>query len=202
MAQYPNSTAGGGLWTLEKQRVFAMGGNFPSLSAFESIATTTVDVGGTGTITFSNIPQTYAHLQIRSIARNVSGGGTADTQAAMRFNGDAGANYTFHQLYGTGASAGAGSGTAQTNATAGFVAGSASTANCFSASICDILDYTNTNKNKVVRLIGGDDYGNTSGNVYVWSNLWVNTSAITSIVITNSNNFAQYSHFALYGIRI
>jgi hypothetical protein len=32
---------------------------------FDSIATTTVGAGGASTITFSSIPSTYRHLQIR-----------------------------------------------------------------------------------------------------------------------------------------
>ena len=201
MAQYPNSNVGGGIWTLEKQRTFVMGDNFPSAGQFQSISTVTVGAGGASTITFSAIPQTYKHLQIRSFARNITGGGVEDTQAAMRFNGDSGANYTYHLVNGNGSAISTSGGVSQTNATAGFVAGSSAPADCFSVAVCDILDYTNTNKYKVVRLLGGDDYNDANGNVYLWSNLWLNTSAITQIVITNSNNYAQYSSFALYGIK-
>lgn len=31
MAQYPNSSAGGGLWSLEKQRIYKMGANWPEM---------------------------------------------------------------------------------------------------------------------------------------------------------------------------
>ena len=172
----------------------------PTFGAFDSIATVTAGVGGSTTITFSSIPQTYKHLQIRSIARNITGGGSEDTQAAMRFNGDSNANYTYHLIGGNGTAISTAGGVSQTSATASFVAGSSTTASCFSVGVCDILDYTNTNKYKVVRLLGGDDYNNANGNVYLWSNLWLSTSAITQIVITNSNNYAQYSSFALYGI--
>lgn len=173
----------------------------PVLGAYESIATVSVGAGGQTTLTFSSIPQTFKHLQIRSIARSNTGGGGSDTQAVMRFNSDSGANYTYHILSGSGSAAAASGGISQTNATAGFVAGSAATANCFSVAVCDILDYTNTNKFKTVRLAGGDDFNNTNSNVYFWSNVWRSTSAITQIDITNGGNYAQYSHFALYGIK-
>jgi hypothetical protein len=172
----------------------------PVYGAFDSIATVTVGAGGSSLITFSSIPQTYKHLQIRSIARNNTGSGNQDTQAAMRFNSDSGANYTYHLVGGNNVSIYAGGGTGATNATAGIVAGGGAPANCFAVGICDILDYTDANKYKVVRLSSGDEYNNSNSNLYYWSNLWLNTSAITRIDITNSNNYAQYSQFALYGI--
>ena len=48
---------------------FAADGNY------ESIATVTVGSGGTSTISFTSIPQTYTHLQLRYIARNAYTGG-------------------------------------------------------------------------------------------------------------------------------
>jgi len=65
------------------------------------------------------------------------------------------------------------------------------------------LDYTNTNKNKVCRLLGGYDDNGNSGSVRLQSILWKNTSAITSIGIQqwDSANFIQYTHAALYGIK-
>jgi hypothetical protein len=69
--------------------------------------------------------------------------------------------------------------------------------------IFDILDYTNTNKYKTVRMLGGVDF-NGSGEVDFMSGLWLNTSAITRIDFLpsyQSTQFQQYSSFALYGIR-
>ncbi len=62
--------------------------------------------GSAGTISFTSIPQTYKHLQIRSIARDTYNDGSSillDLQ--MQFNGDTGSNYTKHILTGTGSSA-------------------------------------------------------------------------------------------------
>ena len=66
----------------------------------------------------------------------------------------------------------------------------------------DILDYTNTNKNKTVRVLQGFDE-NGSGVVAFNSFLYsTNTNAITSLTLTSSGtSFAQYSSFALYGIK-
>ena len=72
----------------------------------------------------------------------------------------------------------------------------------FGAIVVDILDYTSTTKNKTVRSIGGLD-NNGGGQMYINSSLWYATpAAITQIDITPElGNFAQYSQFALYGIK-
>jgi hypothetical protein len=71
----------------------------------------------------------------------------------------------------------------------------------FAANVIDILDYANTNKYKTTRSFSGAD-NNGSGFVQFMSGLWMNTAAITSItILPNSDNFAQYSSFALYGIK-
>jgi len=65
------------------------------------------------------------------------------------------------------------------------------------------LDYANTNKNKTIRTLGGQD-ANGSGEVVFISGLWMNSStavnAIT-LVLPGGGNFAQYSSFALYGVK-
>ena len=42
---------------------------FTPTGRYESIQTATVDSAGTASITFSSIPSTYTHLQIRGIAK-------------------------------------------------------------------------------------------------------------------------------------
>ena len=59
-------------------------------SDFYQIATTTVGGGGTSSITFSSIPQTYTHLQIRLLGKYAVSGDTT----LIRVNGDTGNNYT------------------------------------------------------------------------------------------------------------
>jgi hypothetical protein len=169
--------------------------NYPRINgAYESIATTTVGAGGSSSVTFSSIPSTYTHLQIRYFGRN-----TTDNNAAvyMTINGDSGSNYSWHQLFGSGSSLGTQALTSQTFMSVGQ---ESSTASVFDAHVVDILDYANTNKNKTVRTLGGWE-DNTQGRVFLRSGLWMNTAAISSITLTpSSSNFAQYSSFALYGI--
>jgi len=176
-------------------------GHLFTQSAFDSIATTTVGSGGTSTITFSSIPQTYTHLQIRGIARENSGAGTSINDLLVRFNSDSGANYRYHYLRGNGTAASAGTAGSQTYAWALGTSQAGSTASVFTGNVLDILDYTNTNKYTTTRSLSGTDF-NGSGIVDFISNLWLNTAAITSITITTGgNDFAQYSSFALYGIK-
>jgi hypothetical protein len=169
---------------------------------FHSIATATVGAGGANTITFSSIPQTYTHLQIRGIASfdfasDPGGGGGAP----MRFNGDSGSNYTRHQLYGDGIGASAYGQASTTIAIMERFPYRLTNNSIYGAAICDILDYANTNKYKTIRNLGGYDL-NGSGEMNINSAVWMSTSAITSIVIGDATNpLKQYSQFALYGIK-
>ena len=164
---------------------------------YESIATTTVGSGGTTNITFSSIPATYKHLQIRGIARS---NGIADN-TVIQFNSDTGNNYATHYLLGNGTAAIAGAETTQARFYVDVLALNASGA-MWSGDVIDILDYANTNKYKTVRALAGQDL-NGSGTVWLASGLWQSTTAITSIkLFTNGvGNFAEYTTFALYGIK-
>jgi hypothetical protein len=166
-------------------------------TAYESIATTTVGSGGTANITFSSIPATYKHLQIRGISRS---NGAADN-TVIQFNSDTANNYATHYLLGNGTTASAGAETTRARFYVDILASNASGA-MWSGDVIDILDYANTNKYKTVRALAGQDL-NGSGTVWLASGLWQSTAAITSIKIylNGAVNLAQYSSFALYGIK-
>ena len=160
---------------------------------FESIATTTLTTS-TATVTFSSIPATYKHLQIRGIQQTT--GGVWDLR--LQVNSDTGNNYATHRVggYGTGTFADA------TTSTSSMKLGLVTpTTSVFGGTVVDILDYANTNKYKTVRSLNGYD-DNGSGYVLLTSGLWQNTNAITSLTLSlsSSGNFLQYSQFALYGI--
>lgn len=170
---------------------------------FESISTVTVGSGGASDITFSSIPQGYAHLQIRGIAKWSD---TSNDRQLLKieFNSDIGNNYSRHLMGGNGTGTFV-DGVASTTARAGarLISSNASYANTFTAYIFDILDYTDTNKYTTVRTLGGfDTNGGSFQEVVLGSFLWQNTAAITSIkLLPGSANLAQYSKFALYGIK-
>lgn len=178
-----------------------LGGGVPvSLTDYESIATTTVGAGGAATVSFTGIAGTYSHLQVRATVRG-STGGNVNENLLMKFNGATTNYYQGHRLAGDGASAFATASSTSSSAYAGYVAGSGAASNVFGVTVIDILDYSNTNKNKTVRSIGGVDH-NGSGLVLLGSALWINTAAITSIEMYNfGGNLGQYSSFALYGIK-
>jgi hypothetical protein len=163
-------------------------------NSYESIATVLVGSGGASNIEFTSIPSTFKHLQVRAIAR-VS---TGSPYMYVQFNGDTAANYTYHMIYATGATAAADANVNISGANAAYVS---STANTFGVLVQDVLDYADTNKFKTVRDLGGYD-ANGSGQVRLTSGLWRSTSAVTSLKITPStSSFTQYSQFALYGIK-
>ena len=167
-----------------------------STNSYESIATVTVGAGGSSSITFSSIPSTYQHLQIRATYQDTSASGVQSQ--FFRFNGDSATNYDWHYIFGDGSSPTV---NASNNATSIF-GGQVITPNNsnFATSIIDILDYKDTNKYKTTRGLYGNDQ-NGSGRILFVSGLWRSASAINSIVFTTGANFAQYSSFALYGIK-
>jgi len=178
--------------------------NYPrNVNSYESIATTAVGSGGAASITFSSIPATYTHLQIRLLSKSTNTSAT-DDGIYFRFNNDATAKYTRHYLYGDGASVGSGGANVlQTFMSLGDTTTQGNGASIFGVTIADILDYANTNKYKTGRGLGGFD-ANGSGVNWFSSGSWQNTTAITSVTMTmvgGTYNFAQYSHAALYGIK-
>lgn len=165
---------------------------------YESIATVTVGGTSVADISFTSIPATFTHLQIRSFIFGTSS--TAQGSMNVQFNSDTGANYAFHLLQGNGASVVAyGAASSNNGRYFGYAGGIRDT--YATTGVVDILDYANTNKYKTMRGLCGNDF-NGSGEIQLSSSLWMNTNAITSIRIWNSSmNLAQYSHFALYGIK-
>jgi len=173
----------------------------PAVGDFESIATVTVGSGGAADIQFTSIPADYTHLQIRGIARSLEANTGVDVPY-VTFNSDSGSNYSYHQINGTGSGVSVVADTSTAFMRGGYIALNSEPANVFGAVIIDILDYANTNKYKTIRSLSGTEYNNTSGAVGLFSGSWRNTNAITSIKITASvANLAQYSQFALYGIK-
>ena len=165
----------------------------------DSIATTTVGGTSVSSVTFSSIPATYKHLQIRFIGRRTA---TGLDSTKINFNSDSGANYKpTHYIIGDGSTVSAGTSTSNAFALSFYTAGSDATSGIFGVNITDILDYTNTNKYKTGRILSGVDL-NGSGYINFASGLWMNTAAITQIdIVSASGNHSTLTQFALYGIK-
>lgn len=162
---------------------------------YESIATLTAS-GSSAVLTFSSIPSTYQHLQIRGVGGSTSTGG----YCVLNINGDTGSNYKQHWLQGDGSGTGSGVGSGATSID--LYSTASNTANVQAAFIIDVLDYTSTNKNKTIRSLAGIDK-NGSGTIDLDSGLYFATpAAITSLSFTiNAGNWRNTTQLALYGIK-
>ena len=165
--------------------------------AYDALSTVTVPSGGVSSITFAAIPTGYKHLQIRSFYNNSA----SNMLISIGTSGGANTGVRGHLLNGTGSAAQALSYTPLTNGIYIDYNGPTNTTS-FYGSILDILDYSDTNKNKVFRNLFGVDT-NGGGEVGINSGLFTTTNAITSVTLTSTtaSRIAEYSQFTLYGIR-
>lgn len=167
--------------------------------SYESIATATVSGTSTNSISFTSIPSTFKHLQLR-ITQQTS---AYDVWNLIQLNNDTTpTNYWSHRLFGVGSNppeiqAG-------NNNYVYYEAVSSHSTTSMAGQIIDILDYANTNKNKVIRHLSGHD-NNGSGILWFGSVGWNSTAAINRLDITlfdsTGKTYAANSRFALYGIK-
>jgi hypothetical protein len=155
-------------------------------ATYEPIATFTVSTGGTTTINFTSIPQTYTDIVYVSYTPSISGVNTN-----MTFNGDASALYSCTQLYAESGFATPGTFrlTGSTYMLSGISDGTASMSG-------HIMNYSNTTttKNMIARGGGSGRYNDIDINLYR------STSAITSIQFL-AYNWAVGSTVSIYGIK-
>ena len=172
--------------------------------SYEAIQTLS-GTGSSDTITFSSIPQTYKHLQIRG-TQQVAYGSTDYGNTGLRLNGYTGTGYTYHfmRAYYDGSSSnkqvgGVGTGSiSYALCSVGFLNQSLDTV---FGSMYEILDYTSTSKQKVIRATSGGTYS-TKGILQFGSSLWNSTDAITSLSLFASNgSWTTRTSFTLYGIK-
>lgn len=169
---------------------------------FFSIATVTLS-SGAGTVSFTSIPSTYKHLQIRGIAQSNRATYPSDALKLLTVNGSAPAqNTNFWSQNGS---------SEITNDANGYRiswinSNAQNLSTLFSGFVIDVLDYTNTNKAKTFRAIGGFDANGAAYNpgiIGFSGTLWNSTSAITSLEFSpgEGSQFNTGSQFALYGIK-
>lgn len=163
---------------------------------FYSIASTTLSSTQT-VISFTNIPQTYDHLQLRIVTR-YSGG---DAYYGYTYNNDQ-TEGNYNWCYGFYNSAGT-----MNTQMAGWIPQNAHTdTNLFGATIIEIIDYTNTTQYKTSRVYNGYA-GSPFHQLQTSNNGWYgSTNAITRIDVKanmqgSSSSFYANSVFSLYGIK-
>jgi len=169
------------------------------MAIVEAIATTYLEADATS-VTFSGIPTTYEHLQLRLSCRS----DRADLHDVLllQFNSDTGTGattYSSHWMDGSATSA-----TANLSTDSYFFVGwpvpaAQRAAAQYGPMNIDILDYRNTNKNTTVMGVMGRSDG---GRVEFGSMVWDSTAAVTSIFldIAYGTNFVRGSEFTLYGL--
>lgn len=165
-------------------------------AAYELISTV-FGTGSTSTVTFTSIPQTYKHLQVRfaSNANYLNG-----SNPWMQFNGDTAANYAWHVLSSDGTSVTSGATPSTTWMLVGRLPNNGAVQQV-GISVIDILDYTSTTKNKTIRSLGGTS---STADRYIRMNsgVWLSTAAVTSLTLSNdAASWPTTSRFSLYGVR-
>lgn len=170
-----------------------------STPTYVALASATVGSGGAGTITFSNIPQTYTDLLIvMSLRDTVSAVNNAGCRVMFNQNTS---NYSVRNVYGNGTSAISNSASSQSWIAVGQQPGATATASTFSNDLVYIPNYTQS----INKSIAADSVGENNGTTafqYLAAGLWANTAAITTIELqSNSTAWAQHSTATLYGIK-
>ena len=166
-----------------------------SIETMTKLATVTVGSGGSSSIDFTNIPQTYTDLVIKYSGRNDSNNGTL----LVKYNNDGVAsNYLYIQVYGDGSAV---NNDTQADLFFGVVTRSTFTASTFSSGEIYIPNYTSSNY-KSVTTDSVSENNSTSVITSMWAGIWKNTAPISRITLSlYTGAFVQHSTATLYGIR-
>jgi hypothetical protein len=171
------------------------------MAVIEAIATTYLEADA-ATVTFSSIPATYEHLQLRANTKSTNAGTVWNNITVEDASGGIGANYYSHTMYARSSSVSVFSGSGAVKWDFADATGSGPTEPVahYGTIIVDILDYTNTNKNTVIMFTCGNSSG-TNG-VSFGSGLGVDTDTIVSLTFTfgGSDEIVRGSSFTLYGL--
>jgi hypothetical protein len=164
---------------------------------FKKIASVTVGVGGAANIVFSSIPQTYTDLKVILSTRSTYAGGF--DSLGIYLNGSQ-SDFSNRNINGNGFNVLSSSSTYRAIAAndSAFA-----TANTFANTEVYISNYTGSTF-KSMSIDGVAENNATGANQTLYTNLWSQTAAITSLTFDNSTsgqNFVQYSTATLYGIK-
>jgi len=162
---------------------------------YEPIASVTL--GSAGTITFSDIPQSFTDVRVIVHGRS---SWTTDgyENVNIRFNNDSGSNYSQTALCYGPTSFRTSSQTAMQMPRLNPSDGGST---AFSISIIDVMSYANTNVHKTALAVGAGQREALIPSRHV--GLWRSTSAITSIFLgaSQGSTFVSGTVASLYGIK-
>jgi hypothetical protein len=176
----------------------AAGAGGGAAGAYELISTTVLGSATTG-VSFTSVPNTYKHLQLRVVARNNSSGASTVKDLVVYFNNQAGDTiWRYHSLFGNASSVSSTSGNALGAGAVGF---GLNQSTIYGTSIIDILDNANTSKNTTVRSLAGVVGLGGPYRVGLLSGVWLQTPAVTQINLEIGEQFSIGSRFSLYGMR-
>jgi hypothetical protein len=182
--------------------VSARGYGFSSVvldTAYNYISSVTVPAGNTSAVVFSSIPQTYKHLVVRMICKVT---GSSRSTIYYQMNGNTTQDYVYYQAYSVGSGLSA-SGSAGGPGTDTAYVPSAADPDAFGAAIVLIPDYAGSTIKSIQTIAGmavnGTNFVLLRGGAYYGTG---STSSITSLrFYPTSGSIAEYSTFALYGIK-
>lgn len=190
----------GGAWKSVSSGFVRIGGAwkqwFSSAIGNYDLIQTINGTGSSGSITFSSIPQTYKHLQIRYVAKNTS----SATQINITINGVNSAVYSAHTLLGNGSTITSTSSVSQTSVGLNNSMSSSTMTNALAVGVIDLLDYSSNSKNTTIKAMYGiaDDIGRVS----LSSGLYNQTNPVTSLTLScSADNFSSLTRFSIYGLK-
>ena len=160
-------------------------------TTYEKIATTTLG-SSNANITFSSIPSTYTDLRFVVTGTSV----TSFATLLIRFNSDTASNYSQTRIVGSGAAASSQRETSATSIRAALSSGFGPTEPSFIS--VDVFSYADSTYKTA--LVEASCDRNGAGSVERAVGLWQSTSAITTILINNANQFTTGTTATLYGI--
>ena len=170
----------------------------------EEILAEEVLTSSQASFTFSSVDTLaagYKHLQIRYMVRSTAAAANTGN-VRMRYNGDTASNYGYHWLRGNGSSASSGATLSATSLSPGYFPYDGRPADIYASATIDILDPFETSKYTTFRSLMGTVSGAGENFVGLFSGLWLNTAAITSVTLfPESDSWKTGSRFTLIGVK-
>lgn len=156
------------------------------------IETITVGSGGSASIVFNSIPQTFTDLYIVFSLRGTT---SANSVEIRLFPNGVGGSDRLLYAFGSG-----GAGTNTSSNLRGVTSAATASSNTFGSGGVYLPNYTLTGA-KNISMTSLSENNNSVADLYVLGGTSTTTAAVTSFTISPvSGNFAQYSSASLYGI--